>query len=179
MTMTPHPQPRRLGRQSDLARELLVTPSAVSSAVKRHGIPVDENGLIDLDYAKYLMKTKGDIRKQEAQRIRPKPDTRLIIYERKEAFHQARWCWENAAKIILAEAESAEQKAEMLDMIAQIWVVFHEQVRSELFDAATIQWEPPPIIKKYFETQMKEVILPEPRPQPTAPPEIVNVTHNA
>ena len=45
----------RMGRQSDLARELNISRSAVSQAFKKHNIQLAINGLFDLDHAIYLL----------------------------------------------------------------------------------------------------------------------------
>jgi len=47
-----------MGRQSDLARELNISRSAVSQAFKKHNIQLAINGLFDLDHAIYLLQKK-------------------------------------------------------------------------------------------------------------------------
>lgn len=58
----------RLGRQSDLARELGISKSAVSQAFKKFDIQIAVNGLFDLDHATWLLEKKQNQAKSKGQR---------------------------------------------------------------------------------------------------------------
>ena len=56
------------GTQADLARQLGISPSAVSQAFKKHNVQLSTDGKFDLDYAAWLLKEKQCQNKSSAQR---------------------------------------------------------------------------------------------------------------
>ncbi len=58
----------RMGKQSDLARELGISRSAVSQAFRKHDIQIAIGGQFDLDHALYLLQTKQNQAISLAQR---------------------------------------------------------------------------------------------------------------
>lgn len=147
---------RRLGRQSDLARELGITASAVSQLCKKYGVPKDMAGLIDLDYAAFLVRQKGNEKKQQAQRAKPKPAPRPETWDQRDFI--ARLCpiWQTVIEQVLSDYDgydtgTTDQK-DVLDVLVSCWQHFHNQLDRVLFNQVDItasQWPQPPIVAEY------------------------------
>lgn len=149
---------RRLGRQSDLARELGITASAVSQLCKKYGVPKDIGGFIDLDYAAFLVRQKGNEKKQQAQRAKPKPAPRPETWDQRDFI--ARLCpiWQTVIEQVLSDYDdydmSATDQNEVLDVLVSCWQHFHNQLDRVLFNQVDItasQWPQPPIVAEYMD----------------------------
>ncbi len=164
---------RRLGRQSDLARELGITPSAVSQLCKKYGVPKDIGGFIDLDYAAFLVRQKGNEKKQQAQRAKPKPAPCPETWDQREFL--ARLCpiWEASMRRVIAEqsdefghelVDTHTQKVlDITDIFLQFWFCFHEQLDQVIFnqrDMTASEWPTPPLLVDYLAQCEKNILFP-------------------
>jgi len=164
---------RRLGRQSDLARELGITASAVSQLCKKYGVPKDMAGLIDLDYAAFLVRQKGNEKKQQAQRAKPKPAPRPDSWNQRDFL--ARLCpvWEASMRRVIAErcdeasqesVDTNTQKAmDITDIFFDFWLYFHEQLDQAIFnqrDMTASEWPTPPLLVDFLEQCEKNLVFP-------------------
>jgi hypothetical protein len=145
---------RRLGRQSDLARELEISDSAVSQLVRRYKIPKDLQGNLDLDYAKWMIREKGNARRQEAQRKKPKPAPKPETWNIREFLESLAGVWDSAILKTIEDNEGLLDADEVAGICCCLWQAFHHTIEQELLPQGDItagkEWPQPPTLAAYL-----------------------------
>jgi hypothetical protein len=160
---------RRLGRQSDLAKELEISDSAVSQLVRRYKIPKDLQGLLDLDYARWMIREKGNAKRQESQRNKAKPAPRPESWNIRQFIESLAGIWDQSITETISQHAEFMDKDDVISVSFSLWQAFHAHVDRELLPQAEIlsaggdnqQWPMPPTLDRYFaesERQMFEHI---------------------
>lgn len=158
--------PPRLGRQTDLATELKITPSAVSQLIRRHQVPRDINGLIDLDYAIFLIRTRGEQKKQAALRARPKPAPRPDEWQKREFLSNLAGLWQKMYEQVSDQYNDIENATDIHGILVAAWQVFHKLADDNVFnqkDLTRKNWPEPPFVTQYLtelETQLDRIFTP-------------------
>lgn len=156
---------RRLGRQSDLARELEISDSAISQLVRRYKIPKDLHGNLDLDYAKWMIREKGNARRQEAQRKKPKPAPKPETWNIREFLESLAGIWDQSITETINQHDEFMEQDAVVSICVSLWQAFHARVERELLPQAEIlaaggdnqQWPMPPVVIRHFEECERQI----------------------
>lgn len=160
----------RLGKQSDLARELGISRSAVSQAFKKHSIQPTVDGLYDLDYTAWILKEKQDQLRSSSQRSAQKQlpgvnNPRV----RREVVRQLSPVWEEAVLQTLRDRveTSFEDEEDFEEVIiwkialSIFWSNFHEICEREFpAELADFEYKKPDLLAMpIYQEHEKEVFF--------------------